>query len=475
MAKEHPIFLGGRWEKSDAPMEVITPYNGEAIGVTYRPTEEQVEKATQIAVNTFETTRKRPAYERASILQRILDGVAKRKEEFVKTIVLEAGKPWKDASGEVDRSLHNLETAVEESKRLEGHILPLDLREHSKNRIGFLRRYPLGPIAAITPFNFPLNLPLHKLGPAIAAGNTIVLKPASKTPLTMLLLAEVMAEADMPEGIVSILPMSSSLAQQKLVEDDRYKLLTFTGSAEIGWDLKARCGKKKITLELGGNAGVIVDKDANTDFAIRRIAAGGFSYAGQSCISVQRVYVHREIFEEFTQELVGAVRNLKMGDPMDPTTDVGPMIDEGAAQQTEEWIQEGIREGASVLTGGKAKGSFFEPTVLTDVNPRSKVCSMEVFAPVINLLPFADFKEAVAEVNNSAYGLQAGVFTENLENAFYAFDELQVGGVVVNDASNYRIDSMPYGGVKDSGMGREGVRYAIEEMTEPKLMVLNRF
>ncbi len=473
-AKSHPFFLAGRWERSGERLEVRSPYDDEIVGTTFVSTPEQVEQAVEGAVEAFEATRRLSSEERARILARIGEGVAARKEEFVRTIVLEAGKPWKDASGEVERALHNLEVAGEEAKRIGGEVLPLDLREHSRGRIGILRRYPLGPIAAITPFNFPLNLPLHKIGPAIAAGNTIVVKPARKTPLTLLALAEVMAEVGLPAGAVSVLPISSSLAETALVRDDRFKMLTFTGSAEVGWRLKGIAGKKKLTLELGGNAGVIVDGDADLEFAVRRIAAGGFAYAGQSCISVQRVYVQRAVFDEFRERLVAAVDALKSGDPMDPETDVGPMVEEGSARRAEEWVREAVAAGARVLTGGTAEGRFFQPTVLADVPADSKACRMEVFAPLVSLWPYDDFRDAVAQVNASSYGLQAGVFTGSLENAFRALDEMEVGGVIVNDVPTYRTDPMPYGGVKDSGMGREGPRFAIEEMTELRLMVLNR-
>ncbi len=474
MAKVYPFFLAGEWQQSEDWLEVKSPYDGQVVGVTSIPTDAQVERAVEGAVSGFQLTRRLSSQERARILTRIGEGIARRQEDFIRIIVQEAGKPWKDASSEVERALHNLEVAAEEAKRIGGEIMPLDLREHSRGRLGFVRRYPLGPIAAITPFNFPLNLPLHKLGPAIAAGNTVVLKPAIKTPLTVLTLAEAMAEADMPPGMVSILPISSATAEQKLVQDDRFKMLTFTGSAEVGWRLRGLAGKKRVVLELGGNAGVIVDREAELEFAVKRIAQGGYSHAGQSCISVQRVYVHKDVWEDFSSALVAAVRALKVGDPMDPDTDVGPMIDEAAAQRTQEWVQEAVAEGAQVLTGGNAEGPFFAPTVLADVPPQSKVCRMEVFAPLVALFPFADFREAVAQVNDSAYGLQAGVFTQSLENAFYAFDELEVGGVIINDVPTYRTDPMPYGGVKDSGMGREGPRFAIEEMTELRLMVLRR-
>ena len=472
MAREHPFLLAGEWQRSSRPLEVRSPYDGEVAGLTFVPTEEQVEQAVQRAVSGFEQTRRLSSEERARILTRMRDGLAARQEDFVRTIVLEAGKPWKDAAAETDRALHNLEVAAEEAKRIGGEILPLDLREHSRDRLGLLRRYPIGPIAAITPFNFPLNLPLHKLGPAIAAGNSIVLKPAAKTPLTALALAEVMAEAGMPPGMVSVLPIPAAVAEERLVKDDRFKMLTFTGSAEVGWRLKGIAGKKRVTLELGGNAAVIIDEGADTELAVKRIAQGGYTYAGQSCISVQRVYVHESAYAAVSRDLVAAVQALKVGDPMNPETDVGPMIEAAAVARTREWVAEAVAAGAKLLTGGEADGPFFQPTVLENVPPRSNVCQAEVFAPVVGLFPFAGFKEAVAAVNDSPYGLQAGVFTPSLANAFYAFDELEVGGVIVNDVPTYRTDPMPYGGVKDSGMGREGPRFAIEEMTELRLMVL---
>ncbi|MEX0799747.1 MAG: aldehyde dehydrogenase family protein [Dehalococcoidia bacterium] len=474
MTRTYPFLLAGELTGSEQPLEVRSPYSGEVVGVTSIPSAGQVESAVAAAVEGFQRTRRLSSEERARILVRIRDGLAQRREEFARIIALEAGKPIKDASTEVERALHNLEVASEEAKRIGGEILPLDQREHSRGRIAFLRRYPIGPIAAISPFNFPLNLPLHKLGPAIASGNTIVLKPAAKTPLTVLALAQVIAEADAPPGAVSILPISSAVAEEALVREDRFKMLTFTGSAEVGWRLKALAGKKKVTLELGGNAAVIVDRDAGLEFAVRRIAQGGYSYAGQSCISVQRVYVHADVFDSVSEALTAAVKQLKVGDPLDPETDVGPLIDLGAAQRTEGWVREAVSLGARLLVGGEADGPMFQPTVLAGAPEDSAICRAEAFAPVTVLLPFSDFKDAVARTNDSPYGLQAGVFTGSLENALYAFDELEVGGVIVNDVPTYRADPMPYGGVKDSGLGREGPRYAIEEMTEPRLMVVNR-
>ncbi|MDQ2964650.1 MAG: aldehyde dehydrogenase family protein, partial [Chloroflexota bacterium] len=352
-----------------------------------------------------------------------------------------------------------------------GEVIPLDLMPASKGRVGITRRFPIGPIAAISPFNFPLNLAAHKLAPAIASGNSIVLKPPSKDPLTMLTVAEIVEEAGAPAGSVSILPMTRELGD-RMVADDRFKLLTFTGSPSVGWRMKERAGKKKVVLELGGNAGVIIDKTADLDWAVRRNLVGAFAYAGQVCISVQRMFIHEDVWDEFMRRFVEGTKGLKVGDPLDPQTDVGPMVDENAAGRTQSWVDEAIALGGKVLVGGKAKGNFFAPTILTDVPPTAQVCSNEAFAPLVVAFPFRDFGDAVRQVNDSSFGLQTGVFTNDLAHAWQGFNELEVGGVIVNDIPTYRIDHMPYGGVKDSGQGREGLRWAIEDMTEIRIMVL---
>jgi glyceraldehyde-3-phosphate dehydrogenase (NADP+) len=341
----------------------------------------------------------------------------------------------------------------------------------SRGRLGITRRVPIGPVLGISPFNFPLNLAAHKVAPAIAAGCSILLKPPSADPLTMLTVARIIADSGVPAGAVNIVPTNRALGD-KLVQDERFKLLTFTGSMDVGWRMKAMAGKKKVVLELGGNAAVIVDQDADLEFAAKRVSTGSFSYAGQVCISVQRVYVHQAIAEPFIAQLKANTEALKQGDPLDEATDVGPMIDENALERTALWVQEAVDDGAQVVTGGKRDGRFFQPTILTNVQRESKVCSREVFAPIVDIFPVQSFSEAVAAVNDSDYGLQAGVFTHNLEHAFEAFRELEVGGVIINDIPTYRIDHMPYGGVKESGLGREGLKYAIEDMTEIRLMAL---
>ena len=412
-----------------------------------------------------------PAYERGRILREISAGIRARREELGRLIALESGKPIRDALVEVDRATLTFRLGAEEAERMTGELIPLDLMPAAKDRVGITRRFPIGPIAAISPFNFPLNLAAHKLAPAIASGNPIVLKPPSKDPLTMLAVAEIVEAAGVPAGSVSILPMTRELGD-RMVADPRFKLLTFTGSPSVGWRMKERAGKKKVVLELGGNAGVIVDKSADLDWAIKRCLVGAFAYAGQVCISVQRAFIHEDIWDEFMRRFVEGARALKVGDPLDPTTDLGPMVDANAASRTERWVDEAVALGGKVLLGGKADGTFFPPTVLTDVPPTAQVCSNEAFAPLVVAFPFRDFDEAIAGVNDSMFGLQTGVFTNDLAGAWRAFSELEVGGVIVNDVPTFRIDHMPYGGVKDSGLGREGLRYAIEDMTEIRIMVL---
>jgi len=468
-----PYYIAGEWRRSDAKLDVISPYDGSVVGTTSYASERDVEDAIVAAERAFEETRRLPSYARHDALMRLRRGMDERRDEIIRSIVLEAGKPLKDATAEFERGLLTIATAAEEAKRIGGEAIPLDWAPSGDGRFGVTRRFPVGPVLGISPFNFPLNLALHKLAPAIASGNPIVLKPAAKTPLVMLTIAEIIDSAGLPPGAVSIFPVPNDVAE-RMVADERFKLLTFTGSSAVGWRLKGAAGKKRTLLELGGNAGVIVDQSAPQEYAVQRLLAGGFSYAGQSCISVQRVYIDRAIYDEFTAAFVDGVRRLKAGDPLDPATDVGPLIDEKAAQRTQAWIDEAVAEGAGVLTGGAREGSLFEPTVLVDVAPNARVCMEEAFAPLVVLFPFDDFAEAVRDVNSSPYGLQAGVFTRDLEHAWLAFEGIEAGGVIVNDVPTWRIDHMPYGGVKDSGFGREGLRYAIEEMTELKLLVINR-
>jgi glyceraldehyde-3-phosphate dehydrogenase (NADP+) len=470
--KPHPIFLAGRWVESPDVLEIANPANDlEPAGATYNATEAQYEEAVEAAVAAFETTRRLPAYERGRVLREISAGIRARREELGRLIALEAGKPIRDALVEVDRASLTLRLGAEEAERMTGELIPLDLMASSKDRVGITRRYPIGPIAGISPFNFPLNLAAHKVAPAIASGNPIVLKPPSKDPLTMLTVAEIIEAAGAPAGAVSILPMTRELGD-RMVADERFKLLTFTGSPSVGWRMKERAGKKKVVLELGGNAGVIVDKSADLDWAVRRILVGAFAYAGQVCISVQRLFVHEDAWDPFMERFLAGVAGLKVGDPLDPSTDVGPMVDGAAAGRTARWVEEAVAMGGRILAGGTAESTYFAPTVLADVPITAQVCSNEAFAPLVVAFPFGELDEAIAAVNDSMFGLQTGVFTNDLAGAWRAFGELEVGGVIVNDIPTYRIDHMPYGGVKDSGLGREGLRWAIEDMTELRIMVL---
>jgi len=468
----HKILLAGRWVDSPDLLEVSNPARPDApAGATYLATPEQYEEAVEAAVRAFPAMRALAAYERGAILRRISEGIRARRDELATILSSEAGKPIRDAGVEVDRAVLTFRLGAEEAERMVGEAIPLDLMASSKGRLGITRRFPIGPIAAISPFNFPLNLAAHKLSPAIAAGNPVVLKPPSKDPLTMLTVAEIIADAGLPEGAVSVLPMSRELGD-RMVSDPRFKLLTFTGSPSVGWRMKERAGRKKVVLELGGNAGCIVDASADLDWAVKRILTGAFTYAGQVCISVQRLYVHDDVYDAFMTRFLAGVAGLKVGDPLDPTTDLGPMVDQAAASRTQRWVDEAIALGGEVLAGGTADGTYFPPTVLANVPITAQVCSNEAFAPLVVVFRFTELRDAVNAVNDSSFGLQAGVFTNDLGHAWHAYNELEVGGVIVNDIPTYRIDHMPYGGVKESGLGREGLRFAIEDMTEIRILVL---
>lgn len=465
------FFLNGDWSTHGREVVVTSPYDHSVLAVVSEAGRDDVEIAIQSAAQSFAITRKMSSHQRASTLRKIADTISARREEFARTICQEAGKPIKTARVEVDRAINTFQIAAEESTRIYGEYIPLDTLESTTGRWGLLRRFPLGPVFAITPFNFPLNLVAHKVAPAIAAGCPIILKPAPQTPISALLLAEVVQETEWPAGAFAVMPLSNENAAL-LVSDDRIKLLTFTGSAAVGWQLKSQSGKKRVTLELGGNAAVIVHSDADLPYAAQRCTAGGFSYAGQTCISVQRILVHRPVFDKFTDLLVHDVRKLKVGDPMHESTDVPPLIREQDAIRVEEWIEEAVKSGAKVLCGGKRTGSMMEPTVLTGTTPKMRVNCAEVFAPVVTVAPYDEFRDAIRQVNDSPYGLQAGVLTRDALLIQSAFEELEVGGVIVGDVPSFRLDQMPYGGVKDSGLGREGLRFSIEDMTERKLLVM---
>jgi acyl-CoA reductase-like NAD-dependent aldehyde dehydrogenase len=468
----HGFLVDGKWVEDGDVIDIKAPYDGAIVGRVFQGRRSHAEGAIAAAVKAFGTTRRLPAFERQRVLRRVAEGIAKRKEEFSRTLCQEAGKPIKAARTEVERAIFTFSVAAEESTRIYGEYLPLDWQEYTAGRWGIVKRFPIGPIAGITPFNFPLNLVAHKVAPAIAAGCPMVLKPAPQTPLSSLLMAEVVQQAGWPDGALNVIPLSNDDATL-LVTDDRLKMISFTGSAAVGWQIKKNSGKKKVILELGGNAGVIIHNDADIEYAAERCVAGGFGYAGQTCISVQRILVQQSAYGKFTDMFLAGVKNLQIGDPLDESTDVGPLIRESDAQRAVDWVQEAVRGGARVLCGGNRKGSVVEPTVLTGTKPEMKVNCQEVFGPVVTVEPYAEFHEALRQINSSAFGLQAGLFTRDAKLMFQAFEELEVGGLLAGDVPTFRIDHMPYGGVKDSGIGREGLRYAIEEMTEPKLMVMN--
>jgi len=468
----HGFFLDGRWHEDGDIVEIRAPYDGSIIARVVQGRHADADAAIAAAVKAFGTTRRLPAFERQRVLRRISASMLERKEEFARTLAQEAGKPIRAARTEVERSIFTFNVAAEESTRIYGEFLPLDWQEFTAGRWGIVRRFPLGPIAGITPFNFPINLVAHKVAPAIAAGCSMVLKPAPQTPLCSLLLAECVQQAGWPDGGLNVLPLSNEDAGL-LVTDERLKLISFTGSAPVGWDIKRRAGKKKVVLELGGNAAVIVHCDADLEYAAERCVTGGFSYAGQTCISVQRILVEHSVYGKFTDLFVAGVKKLKTGDPLDDSTDVGPLIRESDAIRTTAWVDEAVRSGARLLCGGGRKNLVVEPTVLTGTKPEMKVNCQEIFGPVVTVEPYKDFDQALRQVNHSVYGLQTGVFTRDAKLLFQAYEELEVGAVIAGDVPSFRIDQMPYGGVKDSGLGREGLRYAIEEMTEPKLLVMN--
>jgi glyceraldehyde-3-phosphate dehydrogenase (NADP+) len=469
---EFGIQIGGSRRETGETYEIKSPFDGSPVAVVHRATPEDVEEAIANAVKAFETTRHLPSWQREQILTQISQGIAARREELGETIALEAGKPLKTSLVEVDRAVFTFKIAAEESKRIYGEIVPLDWLPGNEGRRAEVRRVPLGVISGISPFNFPLNRVAHKVAPALAAGNPILLRPASQTPLAALKLAEIIYQTDWPEDAFAVLPSSTETARP-LVEDDRIKLLTFTGSPAVGWGLKTKAGRKRVTLELGGNAAVIVHEDADVEYAAERIAWGGFTNAGQTCISVQRVYVHDAVYDRFTQALVQKVEALRVGDPLDPDTDVGPVIDASNADRIEEWLDEAKEAGAEVLTGGERENSVWRPTVLANLRDDLRVSCEEVFAPLVGVNRYTDVESAIDAAARSEFGLQGGLFTHDTRVIEQAFDRIDVGGLMVNDVSTFRIDHMPYGGVKSSGAGREGIRYAMEEMTELKLLTIN--
>jgi len=464
------IILNQRRTSPDAAT-IRAPFDGAVVGTHPLGSAADMDAAVAANVEAAEACRRMPAFERAACVRRIADALAARREDVATVLAREAGKPITQARAELDRAIAVFQDGAEEATRIGGEVMPLDVVPAGVGRLGLTRRFPLSPIAAITPFNFPVMLAAHKVAPAIACGASLTLKPPPQDPLSTEMLADVIAECGYPSGGVNVVPCDLDVAR-RLVRDERVRMVSFTGSAKAGWAIRAQAGTKRVALELGGNAGVIVEPDADLERAVERCAVGGYSYAGQSCISVQRILVHREVLDEFLRRFTARVARLRTGDPLDPATEVGPMIDEAAARRAESWIAEAVRGGARVEVGGARSGSVLQPTVLSGTSSDQQVNCEEIFAPVTTVSPYPNFSEAVQALNATPYGLQAGVFTSDVHRLMQAWDRLDVGGVMGNDIPSFRVDRMPYGGAKASGLGREGVRYAIREMTEQRLLTL---
>ncbi|MFL0808136.1 MAG: aldehyde dehydrogenase family protein [Oceanobacter sp.] len=467
----YPYYLANEAVSPNQDLVVTNKYTGDVVTRVAMADTDAIDAAIQAAVEATEPMRKMPAYQRQAVLNHCVRRFEERFEEIAQALCLEAGKPIKDARGEVTRLIDTFKIAAEEATRIYGEVIPMDISPRAKGYSGQWKRVPIGPCSFISPFNFPLNLAAHKVAPAIAAGCPFVLKPASLTPVGALIIGEILAETDLPKGAFSILPCHRDGAEL-FTTDDRLKLLSFTGSPEVGWALKAKAGKKPVVLELGGNAAVVVDEGTDLDDAVQRIVFGAYYQSGQSCISVQRIMVHESLYDDARARLSQAVADLVHGDPADENTFIGPMISEKEAVRLHNWVVEAKEGGATVLCGGERDGAMLQATLLDNVRTDMNLNTQEAFGPVAILSKFTDFDQVLKDVNNSDFGLQAGIFTKDIYKAQKAWDELDVGGVVIGDVPSWRVDHMPYGGVKDSGIGREGVRYAIEDMTEIRLMVL---
>lgn len=469
----YPLYLNNEARQPNADLEVTDKYTGEVAFRCAQADAKTIDAGIAGAVEAAEPMARMPSYARQAVLQHCVDRFKQRYDELAFALCVEAGKPIKDSEGEVTRLIDTFRIAAEESVRMTGEVQPLDISPRAKGYQGIWKRVPIGPCSFISPFNFPLNLAAHKIAPALAVGCPFVMKPASRTPLGAIIMGEVLAETDLPKGAFSILPAHREGADL-FTTDERLKLLSFTGSPAVGWDLKARAGKKKVVLELGGNAAVIVDHDADLADALERVIFGAFYQSGQSCIGVQRILIHERVYDRFRDMLVAKTKTLVAGNPHDRETFIGPMISEGEAKRLDSWIQEAIAKGATLLCGGKREGAMLEATLLENVDRNTKLNIEEAFGPVAFLVKFSEFSDALDIVNDSKFGLQAGVFTRDLFQMFDAWDRLEVGGIVINDVPSYRVDNMPYGGVKDSGLGREGVRFAMEDMTEIRNLVIRR-
>jgi len=468
--KIYPACIGGDFRALSNTFEVKNPFNSDLIANCSLAGTEELEEAITLAQKVEEEMANMPSHKRSSILSGIAQGLTEQRTELATLLAQEAAKPLKYALGEVDRAIQTYRIASEECKRLPFEYIQLDWTPAGEGKEGLVKYFPVGLVSAISPFNFPLNLTSHKIAPAIAAGCPIILKPARSTPLSAIELAKIAYAAGLPKGALSVLPMDR-VAGNQLVTDNRFSLLTFTGSPQVGWKMKEMAGKKKVVLELGGNAGVIITESANIKKAAAKCVVGAFFYSGQVCIHTQRIYVHNSIFEEFSNAFVSSTEKLKIGDPLNADTDISSMIDDANTKRIEEWITEAISTGARLIAGGRVENGIYLPTILTNTKPNMRVCSNEVFGPVVTIEPYENYSKAIDEVNNSAFGLQAGVFTNKLSEEQEAFSRLKVGGVIINDTPTFRVDHMPYGGVKDSGLGREGVKYAIHDMLEPRILV----
>lgn len=468
------LFINGKWIQSQNFVTLKSPYTLEPIAEIPNATDDELELAIAAAYSARETMRKMPIHQRSTILERLVSLLSERFEEAAQLIALEAAKPIRTAREEVKRTIQTYKFAAGEANRIGGETLPLDAAPGGENRLAYTVREPLGVVGAITPFNFPMNLVAHKIGPAIATGNSIVLKPATQTPLSAFFLAELLQEAGLPDGALNVVTGSGRVVGEGMVVDNRVNMITFTGSPEVGIGIRNKAGLKRVTLELGSNAAVILDKGIQIEKVVKRCVQGAFSNQGQVCISLQRIYVHEEIYQEFVNQFVAETKRLKVGDPLNEETDVSALISQNDVTRSLTWIQEAKDGGADILTGGYADGTVLLPTVIVNVNPNLNVSCQEVFAPIVIINKINRVQEAVEQVNNSRYGLQAGIYTNDINLALEAIEQLEVGGVLVNDIPTFRVDHMPYGGVKESGTGKEGIKYAIEEMTEMKLVVINR-
>jgi acyl-CoA reductase-like NAD-dependent aldehyde dehydrogenase len=471
LAETYPYYLANRPEQPNTDLEVKDKYRGEVATRVALADPQAIDRAIAAAVEATEPMRKLKPFERQDILYHCVRRFQERFEQLAEALCIEAGKPIKDARGEVTRLIETFRIAAEESVRMGGEVMNLEISPRSKGYRGQFRRVPIGPCSFISPFNFPLNLAAHKIAPALAVGCPFVLKPASMTPIGALVIGEILAETDLPRGAFSILPCRRDGADL-FTEDERLKLLSFTGSPEVGWKLKSKAGKKKVVLELGGNAACVVDRDADLEDAVKRIVFGAFYQSGQSCIGVQRILAHEAIYDELKGKLVESTRALQSGDPKDESVFIGPMISEKEAERLDGWIQSAVKAGGTLLCGGERKGAMLEATLLEDVPKDQPVCADEAFGPVAVLSRFSDFSAALADVNDSVFGLQTGIFTRDLYHMLQAWDELEVGGVIIGDVPSWRVDHMPYGGVKESGLGREGIRFAMEDMTEIRNLVI---